>query len=212
MAKIAIVKIILRGIAPLLMHSERLVDPFDPLVKQIAAINSKKKKKTEEDMLIVQRLEWEGGLYHSEALGPYLPCANIKRSIMDGAAIFRGGVDVKRALLPMEGDVPLAYRGPRDIEGLWKHGGYRDIRSVGINRNKVMRCRPKFPEWGIETQMTLDTNVADLDDFQRYLLYAGKMVGLGDYRPTMGRYMAELEVMEEIDTPDKEEELADDDA
>ncbi len=45
----------IRGTTPMLMHSERLANPFDPLTKEIKAISGKRKK-TEDDLLEMARL------------------------------------------------------------------------------------------------------------------------------------------------------------
>ena len=72
------------GGAPLVCHNERLADPLDPIVRDIAAI-SKKRNKTEADHLEIARLEFHGGLY-TNGNGPCLPAWNILRCLQDGAA------------------------------------------------------------------------------------------------------------------------------
>lgn len=205
MAKMLTVSMTLKGTTALLMHNERLVNTFDPLVRQIKAINAKgSRKKTEDDALMVQRLEWEAGMYYAPKVGPYIPAANVKKMLMEAAVAFRGGMAVKRGVQPLEPEIPLLYHGPRDVEGLWKseYPPFKDVRSVGVNKNKVLRCRPIFHEWGLETTLFVNNSVLDFESFQRFLSQAGKITGLGDYRPTYGRFMASSTVIEEHETED----------
>ena len=60
------------GTAPFIMHNSRLADKLDPITRQKAVVAAKRKK-TDEDDLEISRLEWLGGLYWDDAIGPYLP-------------------------------------------------------------------------------------------------------------------------------------------
>jgi hypothetical protein len=209
MAKIVIVQLRLKGDAPLLMHNDRGVNPFDPLVKQIAVLNSKKTNKTDDDKHLVERLEWEVGLYYNEAVGPYIPGENLKKAIWEAAKAFRGGAAVIRGVTPLDVEIPLVYRGPRDIEGMWK-AGFVDIRSTRLNgKTRIMRTRPRFDEWGLEASMQVLTSVLDLDTFKRYATFAGRITGLGDYRPRFGRFTTEIEILEEIEVAEGTDEESD---
>ena len=66
------VRLSIEGTAPLLMHNIRLADPLNPIAKAMKAISSKRKK-TDDDLAQLARLEFEGGLYVLPDLGPYLP-------------------------------------------------------------------------------------------------------------------------------------------
>lgn len=182
-----------KGTAPLLMHSERLINNFDPLTKKLKAITGKKRK-SEEDELAIHRLQWEGGLYWNETTGPYIPGANLKRCIQEAAKSEKMGKNVLRGVTPLEAEIPLIYKGPRDIEALWDTQKHLDVRSVGVMGRKILRARPRFDEWGIETSVYINTAVINFDDFKRWIEFAGLMEGLGDYRPTFGRFQATTEI------------------
>ena len=62
----------LTGDVALLMHNNVTVNPLDEQTKAIKKYTSKRKK-PEEDHLMIQRLEWEAGLYHDDEIGPYIP-------------------------------------------------------------------------------------------------------------------------------------------
>ena len=80
--------------------------------------SDKKFKNTDEGIEQLARLEFAGGLYHDADMGPYLPSENITGALVAAAKATRQGKTVSRALLLLD-DSPLAYEGPRDIDGLW---------------------------------------------------------------------------------------------
>jgi hypothetical protein len=173
------------------MHNERLSDPFDPLAKQLKAISSKRAK-TEEDLADMRRIEFEGGLYWKDDVGPVMPTYNIKRSFVEGGRINKLGKHVERGFVPFGIDsAKLEYNGPRTIDGLYG-AGFTDVRSVKVGTSKVSRCRPKFVEWSCSFTADLDLNIMNHDDLVRVATKAGLMVGLGDFRQRYGRYSVEI--------------------
>lgn len=178
----------LTGISPLLMHNNVTVNPLDPQTKAIKQYTSKRKK-TDEDYIMVQRLEWEAGLYHDVELGPYIPGVNVETCLRDAAKMTKQGAAVTRSVVVAEDRLPLLYRGPRDIKGLWEQN-HKDYRVVGNQQNSVMRCRPMFPHWELQVPVTLEASILDPDDLRNIAHRAGLMIGLGDYRPRFGRFEA----------------------
>lgn len=195
MAGLEQLRFTVRGTAPLLMHNERLANPFDEITRAIKAITAKKSRQTDVDHEDVQRLEWEGGLYFSHTHGPYIPGANWKKCLMEAATIYKGGAAVKRALTPMDAEIPLLYDGPRNVDALWE-AKFVDVRGVKLNgRTKVQRTRPCFQQWGFATTMLINQNALSLDDLLQYTEQAGTTTGLGDYRPTYGRFTCQVDVL-----------------
>jgi len=181
------------GTRPIMFHNVRLASPMDPIAKQIKQITSKRIK-TDEDRLDIARLEFEGGLYHDATLGPYMPGIYMFRSLLNAARITRDGKKVERGLVVGSFMMPLVYKGPRDIEGLWGNGEskYVDMRTVVVNRQKVDRCRPIFDEWTVECEMTIDPTILDPEDLIRIAENAGALEGVGDYRLMYGRFAPTL--------------------
>lgn len=184
--------ITIEGTSPLLMHSSRLSNPLDPAAKAMKKISGKQKK-TDDDHLELARLEHAGSLYFDPEVGPYLPSDNIWRSLLDGAKKHKLGVKVKEALLFPNDVNPIAYDGPRTIDGLWKDENYRHTASVKVGMSRVTRTRPVFREWITETEGILDPNILDFDDLRMIAETSGSIIGLGDWRPRYGRYIATIE-------------------
>lgn len=180
----------LTGQSPVLMHSDRGANPLDPAAKELKKLTGKRKK-TDEDHAAIARLEWELGMYIDPKLGPYLPTQNIQKAIVEGGRINKLGTAVERAVLILADRAPLAYKGPRDPEGMWKAGGFADMRSVVVGQARTMRCRPIFAEWSTEVEVLFDTSVLDRAQLVLCAENAGRLIGLGDYRPRFGRFAAE---------------------
>lgn len=185
-------RLTLTGTAPLLMHSARLSNPLDPAAKAIKKVTSKRKK-TDEDHEEIARLEHLGSLYLDPDVGPYVPGQNIARCLVDAAKISRDGVRVTRGVFISTDVNPLGYRGPRTADGLWADENFRQFDSVKVGQARTMRCRPVFREWAVEADGILDPNILDLADLERIAETAGAMIGLGDWRPRYGRFVASLD-------------------
>jgi hypothetical protein len=177
----------LTGTAPLLMHSARLSDPLDPATKALAAVTGKRKK-TDEDHAEVARLEHAGSLYIDDTLGPYIPGQNIEAALFRGASKHKLMSTLKPALLIPEEVNPLVYRGPRAVAGLWADKTYVHRASVKVGTSRVIRTRPVFPAWSVTVAGVLDTEVVDPASFVSVAETAGRLIGLGDWRPRFGRF------------------------
>jgi hypothetical protein len=177
----------IRGITPLICHNERLANPFDDLTKSIKAITGKRKK-TEDDLLEMARLEWLGGLYFSPEAGIHMPGYNILAAIIGGGKMHKLGTAIKRAALVQEDTVPIQYEGPKDPDALFKQKAFVDMRSVKVGTSKVLRCRPIFRDWRLTFTLLYEETALQLEDIDRVLRDCGAMVGLGDYRPRFGRF------------------------
>jgi hypothetical protein len=176
----------IEGLSPLLMHNERLANQLDPATKRMKEITGKKKK-TEEDLLALAWAEFEGGLYIDDDVGPYMPGTWIDGTFRDSAKMIRRGTDIKRGLQVVDDRVALLYEGPRDSEKMWAAGMY-DQRMVKNQMNKVLRTRPRFNKWKARFQVSFDTGLFDRQTVISILENAGKMIGLGDYRPRFGKF------------------------
>lgn len=185
----------LTGVPPgILMHNVRLANPLDPIVKEIKKITKKGAKKTDEDYEQLQWLEFQGGIYHSEALGPFVPARNLLATIREAAKLMRRGADVQRGVMVLE-DAPLTYKGTRTVAGLYKAGFFLTdaVGAQGGKGSKTMRCRPFFREWSIEFQAVYNGEIIDSpEELASFVRTGGEITGMLDYRPRYGRYTTEV--------------------
>ncbi|GAA3441048.1 hypothetical protein [Planomonospora venezuelensis] len=184
--------ITITGTATLLMHNSRLANPLDPATKALKSVTSKRGK-TDENHEEIARLEHAGSLYFDDDIGPYIPADNIWRALFDGAKKSKRGPRIKEGVFITTDVNPLAYDGPRTIDGLWADENFRHIASVKVGTSRTMRCRPQFRNWRCRATGILDTEILDLAELREIADTAGSLIGLGDWRPRYGRFTATIE-------------------
>ncbi|MGO1736876.1 MAG: hypothetical protein ACTHZ9_11225 [Leucobacter sp.] len=179
------------GTRPLLMHNARLADKLDPITREKAVVAAKRKK-TEEDDLLLSHLEWQGGLYFDEIVGPYLPGDNVFKSIIEAARKTKDGKRVEQGVMIETDENPIAYKGPRDLDALWADKNFVHRCTVKQQMSRITRTRPLFREWRTEVHGAFDESVLDLTDITSFADTAGAYIGVGDWRPKYGRFIAEV--------------------
>lgn len=180
----------IEGIAPLLMHNDRLANPFDDFAKAIKAISGKKKK-TEDDLRELARIEFLGGVYESKTAGIYVPGFNVFAMLKSAAKLRKLGAAVTRAVLVQEDELPLQFPGAgKTAAELYEDRQYVDMRTIknGPTSGRVVRCRPIFRDWSLNFTLLYDERAIQRSDLDMVLEDAGSMIGLGDYRPRFGRF------------------------
>jgi hypothetical protein len=192
------ISITLKGTRPLLQNNVRKVNPLDPGVQKLQTLTGKRKK-TLDDHRAIERVEWELGLYHDEAVGPYVKAEAVERCFQRAGSLVRMQAALQRGLLVTAVDgseaIPLLYRGPRDIEEMWAARDQYDFcytTAVAVGTKKTMRSRPQFRDWSIEVLAIIDETQIDRNVFLDIVESAGRFIGIGDRRPRYGRFEAEV--------------------
>jgi hypothetical protein len=166
------------------------------------------------------KVEAESYLYKNEKGEIVIPSVNIKACIREAgrnyrvsgrkatfAAMIRASLDIKPfpyvpLIHPQTG---LPYLATPDPEIDSKSGGLKvnptwqvDIRPVVVQRNRILRARPRFDEWALEFGIVNnDPTIIHPDTLKKILEDAGKYYGLGDFRPEFGLFTVEkFEVVE----------------
>jgi len=136
------------------------------------------------------KTEAESYLYKDPEGRIVIPSVNIKACIREAgrnykvsgrrttfAAMIRAALDIK----------------PYPYVPLIHDGGWRvDIRPVVVQRNRILRARPRFDKWALEFQIVnSDPTIIHKDTLKRILIDAGKYYGLGDFRPEFGLFSVE---------------------
>jgi hypothetical protein len=182
-------KAIITGVSPLMMHSERLADPTNPKTKELKKLTSKKSK-TDEDLALIKRVEWEVGMYTDETGAPAIPVDWILAVLLAGAKKSKQGPLAKAGIFPGNTTFfPLDFPGPKDVEALWNDGRFCDYRGVVIQQKRTMRARPVFPGWSLKFEVDFDPDTIDGSTIKTALERAGTLIGMGDYRPRFGRFV-----------------------
>lgn len=180
------------GTSPLMMHSDRLANPLLPETKAHKTLTSKRKK-VDEDHLMIARSEFISGCYWHEDVGFYIPGANLDATFVGGAKLSKLGVRWKQAALVLEQRVKLLHDGPSTPERLWEDTRYVDVRGVRVGQAKVMRYRPVFLKWAAELTLALNTDVLNVEEARKAIDDGGKLIGTCEYRPRFGRFEVSYE-------------------
>ncbi|WP_306537270.1 hypothetical protein [Geobacter sp.] len=187
------IKVKITGIAPLLMHSARSINPLDATVQGHKELTGKRKK-DDSDHRAIALSEWHLSLYHDDEHGVYLPGENLEAAIIEAAKLVRTGKKfLQGGVMVREKRLPLQYDGPKDPEELVLQPRFVDLRAVRVQQARVMRCRPIFPEWSCEATVDFNPSTIKRADVVKALIDAGSCIGLGNLRPRYGRFKVEID-------------------
>jgi len=187
-----IIKLRIVGKRPLLMHSETLANPLNPITRQHKALTDKSGKlRTQEDQWAIAESEWRAGIYFDEEHGPHLPDKCLEASLTAGARRRKLGKAITRSVVFVDDVHPLEYDGPRTLKGLWDKAFY-DLRTVKQGQSRIPRCRPMFTHWALNCTLAVDVKELDAEKVISAFSEAGLYCGIGDYRPKFGRFSVEV--------------------
>jgi hypothetical protein len=162
----------IEGISPLLQHRFSGDGELPPEAKFVAG----SRDYTE---------EWEGALYKMEDGTVYQPSDHIENSLVKAASNFqitgRGKKTykdlVKAAIIIDPVFIPHKFQ-KFDI----------DRRAVRVGRSRVIRQRPCFHQWQLCFELQITEEQLPGKVVKEILDYAGRYVGIGDFRPKFGRF------------------------
>jgi hypothetical protein len=183
----------LTGTHPMLMHNGRLANPIDPWTRQLKALTSKRKK-TDEDILQIAQVEARAGCWETVDGMLGIPSAAVWRCFYDASKQFKLGTTVKKSFYFDDVVEPLTVAGSQisatDFVADFDNVDYRTIK---VQTSRVMRARPKVPVgWQTTHHFELFDDVLDKRDLVNVMDSAGRLYGLGDWRPTYGRFTVEV--------------------
>jgi hypothetical protein len=178
----------LAGASPLICHNGQLADPLNSISKEMERVSSKRAK-TDADFEELARLEFLGGLYLDNG-EPCIPGEVIEAALVEAAKKMRRGQQAKAGIIS-QGNFPIQYDGPRTANELWADERFRLVAGVKVQRNKVMRTRPIFREWASEISVDFMPGQLNRSEVEEMVRTAGTVVGIGDWRPKFGRFMAQ---------------------
>lgn len=128
-------------------------------------------------------------IYRDAGGGICLPSEYLRQSLI-GAARY-----VQDPRSPRKSAIDLFKAGVVTLDELCSMGSkdwdYLDRRRVTVQRNGITRVRPAFnPGWRCVVRlMVLTPEYIGPHLLQQTLINAGRLIGLGDFRPTFGRFV-----------------------
>lgn len=186
------------GVKPLLMHNGELADPLNPWSKKLKECTGKRKK-SDEDHEKIAEIEFKGGLYYDEKIGPYIPGHMLDAALKNGAKKHRLGTIFDSCVSVTADMYPLIYTGPRTPDALWTDKRFVDRRTCGVQTARVIRTRPRFDSWELKFQIRVIPCEVNPDDIQKAVINAGIYGALGDFRPKFGAF--DLQDFKEVAAP-----------
>src|SRR5687768_2613089 len=181
------------GKSALLMNNVRMVDPLDPHTIAKAALTKKRgPSRTEDDLKEIAKAEFLGKLQHEPDIGPYVHARSVVKCLVEGARMSKAGGQIERGVVVLTDRIPLQYKGPRDVQGLWD-AQYFARHAVGIGDKKVMIVRPQFRSWSIDVEFVIDETQVDRSTVVGSVARAGAYKGFMDGRSIgYGRFAVEV--------------------
>jgi hypothetical protein len=198
----------LSGLTPMLMHCGQTADPLNQFARAMKRVSAKRGK-TDDDLGELSNLEWWAGLYldtppeiDGTTVTPapgtkiIVPAHVLDSCIREGARKAKMGKQASAGAI-VEGDGKFTHDGPDDLATLSAKPRFTARHAVKVGTAKVMRTRPVFPVWSIEFSVAIDPSVLEVSQVLDALVNAGRLVGIGDWRPgaprggSFGRFVAE---------------------
>jgi hypothetical protein len=176
----------IRGVSPLLLHNGNLGNPMNPIAKAMKQVSSKRKK-TDDDFVELARLEWLGSLYLNDKKQPSIPGELIEAMMTNAAKRSKTGKDFTAGLI-CDGVWPIQYSGSKDPDTLWNDESFRYQRMVRVQMARVLRTRPMFRQWELDFTVHYLPDILNDAQVREAMVTAGRIIGLGDYRPKFGRF------------------------
>ena len=174
----------IEGVSSLLMHSPQAMMESRP-----AGTSTKQIPSAEQ--------EAEKGAYRNEDSTLYLPTAAFKASLMHGAGGRRIGKTAARTVLAGAVFPTLGRTDLTDPDTGRRISEYQiHVARVVVQRSSIMRARPEIERWGCVLELEVDLEFIQAFVVEELLNIAGRISGVGDYRPERrgphGRYRAQL--------------------
>lgn len=170
----------------LLTHNRQLADPLNEFVREKAKITSKRKK-TDDDYLKISELEFLGGLYLDEEKRYIIPDKNIKSMLGDAAKSFKEGPKCKEGITILNHAILSCDGDSLSPQKRFKKGYYRR-EPLKQGMSVIIRTRPLFTNWSAEFEIFYDESLIDPDMLDRWLDVGARLKGIGDGRPSFGRF------------------------
>jgi hypothetical protein len=184
----------IKGISPLLMHCGQTADPVNCFSRAMKN-QSKKRNKTDDDYISLANLEWFAGLYTTPRITTdidgnvtipdgaklIIPAHVLDSCIREGAKKNKEGKLASAGVI-VTGDGEII-TDAKSVKAASQDEAFRFSAAVRVGTAKVIRTRPRFDAWEINFTAEIDESVCEVRQVTSWLQSAGKLVGIGDWRP-----------------------------
>lgn len=174
------------GTRPLMISNAASAYARTAETKRLKELNALRKP-TERDQEERDALKYRLALYIDNK-GPYLPGHNLWAACRDAAAIHRQKSAWVRGAMVVEDKLPLHYKGPHDVNGLFNNSRFVDARPARASGKLILAVRPLFADWKLRASFVINDEAISISDAKRAIELAGSLIGLGTFRQRFGRF------------------------
>lgn len=189
----------INGIDPLLLNNPQCADPLNHFSKMKKPITSKRVK-TDDDLAELADIDIRSKIYWDDEMGIYVPSTWVTASL--GAVSFSTAKVSKKAIrsgvFMNSQKMKLNYRGinqvksPKDVV---KNHDFRHKMILPQGQVRLPKVFPIFHDWSFSGTLDFDESVTTERDLVLMFEKACKYGGFGDFRPTFGRALSDVEVL-----------------
>lgn len=122
--------------------------------------------------------------------GPVIPSYVLDPVIVNAAKKSKEGTLAKSSVFCLN-HARLEYDGPREADAMWQDEQLRFSAIVRVGTARVARMRPRFMDWSCVAEVSVETTLINPARVDEWMQIAGTQVGLCDWRPQNGRFVAE---------------------
>lgn len=190
---------VIKGAKPLLQNNPQTVDRFNVYTREIARINAKKTRRTDEDYRQLGDLEVRSRVHWDDSTGVFVPSTWILASICKHShSLKKIAKDrIRGSVFVTDYQIPLAFRGMEKVKTLDDIVGNPEFRfqmNLRQGQVRIVKHSPIFHDWSFTAKLEFDDTLIDPQDLVDIIKYASKYGGYGDFRPTFGCASAEVQV------------------
>jgi len=184
------------GISPLLQNNPQPVDAFNKYAKLKKPLTAKRTK-TDEDLLLIRRIDVEGKVYFNDEMGIYIPSGWVMAGIAKNShAIAKiSKAKIRGAVFPVVDKMKLTYDGMKLVKSkidIVDNDKFITTLILPQQQVRLAKSFPIFHKWSFEVELEYDDVIVDFADMKRILEYTAKYSGFGDFRPTYGRCLCKV--------------------
>lgn len=198
-------RVVLQGETPLLMNNGSIAPNPLHSISKLKKQFTGKRKKSDDDLNTIATLEWYTALYldgehevilsdedsdkdiitFGESKVTMLGGNIVKAMIVSAGKKNRRGTAYKESL-KVSPVCDLKFDGNPDPNLMFQQSRFIDVRPVVVQRSRLMRTRPRIPNWELSFDLSFFSDVLNVAEIKESLDIAGNIIGLCDFRPACG--------------------------
>ena len=188
------------GTNPLLMANPQTVDRFNQYARDMAKINAKKTRRTDEDYRMLADIEVRSKVHWDDEVGVFVPSTWVMSAICKHAFNLEkiSKDKIRGSVLETEHKLPLEFAGRdkvKTLDDVVGNPAFRYQMNIKQGQVRVMKSVPIFKNWSFKTSLLVENTQIDPADVKAIIEYAAKFGGFGDFRPTFGRAEASVKTV-----------------